>query len=96
MKFHIRTIQVFLVVATGPMWALTAGAKAGCMLPIVCIWSVLMFIPVGLMGVAWRLEGSDSFGEKLTALLAAIAIVGYAFALFLSLVAVGIQGRVEL
>ena len=61
------------------------------MLPIICIWSALVFIPFGLTGVAWRLEGSDSFREKLTALLAAIAIVGYPLALLFSLMIVGIR-----
>ena len=94
MKFHIRTIQVFLVVATGPIWALTAGANAGCMLPIVCVWSVLVFIPFGLMmGIAMGSESSESFMEKLVALLGAIAIVGYMFALFLTFVTIGIQQR---
>jgi hypothetical protein len=85
MKFHIRTIQLFLVAVTGPMWALSVGAKAGCMLPIVILWSVLVFIPLGLMGAAWQLAESESLGEKLGALLAAIAIIGYLFASFLTL-----------
>jgi hypothetical protein len=91
MKFHIRTIQVFLVAATGPMWALSAGAKAGCMLPIVGLWSVLVFIPLGLMGAAWQLAESESLGEKLGAMLGAIAIIGYPIALLATLLAVGIH-----
>ncbi len=90
MKFRIRTIQIFLVAATGPMWALSAGAKAGCVLPIVGFWSVLVFIPLGLMGVAWGLERSESLRETLVALLAAVAIVGYAIAFFFTLPLAGV------
>jgi hypothetical protein len=82
MKFHIRTMQILLIVATGPMWAITASAKAGCLLPVVGLWSVLVFLPLGLMGLAWRSFGRSSVREMLTALFAAIAIVGYLIALF--------------
>jgi hypothetical protein len=96
MKLNIRTIQILIVVATGPMWAITAGAKTGCMQPIVGIWSVLVFIPVGLMGVAWRLSGSEPLREQLVALLAAIAIVGYLIALFVSLLVIGVHQPIGL
>ncbi len=89
MRIHLRTVQIFLVVATGPMWALSAGAKAGCMQPIACVWSALVFMPLGLSGVAWRFAGSESEREKLAAFFAAIAIVGYPIALLAALMIVG-------
>jgi hypothetical protein len=91
MKFRIRTIQIFIVAATGPMWALSVGAKAGCMLAVVFLWSVFVFTPLGLMGAAWGLGESESLTEKLVALFAAIAIVGYMFALFITLVITAIR-----
>jgi hypothetical protein len=90
-KLNIRTIQILIVVASGPIWAITAGARAGCMLPIIEIWSVLVFLPVGLAGVAWRLSGSEPLREKLVALLAAIAIVGYPIALLATLMNIGLR-----
>jgi hypothetical protein len=80
-----------LIAAAGPMWAIAAGAKAGCVLPVVGLWSVLVFLSLGLIGLARRTFGRGSMGEKMMALAGAFAIVGYFLALFATLITIGLH-----
>jgi hypothetical protein len=87
----MRTIQIVLVIAAGPIWALTAAAREGCFVPVAGAWSILVLVPVGLMSFASQWPGAEPTREKLVALCAATAIVGYPLAVLATLVEIGIH-----
>jgi hypothetical protein len=91
LRFRIRTIQILLVIASGPIWALTTAAKEGCFVPVAGFWSVLVLVPVGLMSYTTLWPGSEPTREQLVALCAATAIVGYPLAVLATLVEIGIH-----
>ncbi len=95
---HLRlsTIQLLIVVSTGPIWAIALAAKAGCARPIIGIWSALVGIPIGLMAVAWLSVDSESIREKLIALFAAIAIAGYLISLLFTFLEIAIHEPIGL
>jgi hypothetical protein len=84
MRFRIRTFQLFVIAATGPIWALAAGATTGCLGQVFVIWTILVFIPLGAAALASRWIKSESLRERAVALFVAMAIVGYFISVFAS------------
>ena len=60
-------------------------------MPVAGAWSVLVLVPVGLMSYASQWPGAEPTREKLVALCAATAIVGYPLAVLATLVEIGIH-----
>jgi hypothetical protein len=91
MRFRIKTLQVVVVVAVGPLWTLRAGVAYGCPERVMSVWGVLAAVPLLLLGLGWVLVRSEPQRDQVLALVGAIAIVGYAIAIPGSLVAIGLH-----
>jgi hypothetical protein len=84
MRFRIRTLQVLIVLSAAPIWTLCEGSKAGCMVPVLIVWVVLVAVPLVLMCLAERWVKREAVRDSAIVLFEAIAILGYSSAIPIS------------
>jgi hypothetical protein len=85
MQVRIRTIQVGIVLAAPAIAMLCEGAKAGCLGRVMFVWGALVAAPLFMMWLVLARVKTGTAREQVIALFGAIAVVGYALAIPVSM-----------
>ena len=89
MRYRLRTIMLAIVGSTAPIYATTAGYKAGCLLKVLVVWGVLVVLPLVLLALFFPFASDDKeTREEVIDIFGTLAVLGYFFAIFISMIVI--------